>query len=109
MGEDLGSLVSPCAALVFLGLYLGASARRIPGGQLPSWLLVDAVAVGAMLWVVLSFPLLGLDGDDTTLFVAQGLVLVLGAVVLVVRHGPRAGSLLRRIGGTGLALRLALA
>ena len=62
-----------------------------------------------MLWVVLAFGLLGLDGDDAALFVAQGLVLAPCAVVLAVRHAPRVGALLRSAGGgVGLALRLAL-
>jgi putative ABC transport system permease protein len=61
-----------------------------------------------MLWVVVAFPALNLDADDVGLFVAQGLVLALGAVVLVVGRQAWFGGVLRGIGG-GMALRVATA
>ncbi len=99
-GYDLGSLVSPTLALVCLAFVIGASKKR--------WL-VSGVAVASMLWVILAFPLLGLDVDDTILFVFQGLVLALAAIVLIGHHQARLGAALQRlVGGAGPVLRLAL-
>ena len=100
LGEDLGSLIFPCLTLAFFA----AALRGLPRGRS----LADGAVVAVMLWAVVSFGLLNLDGDDVVLFVAQGLALSLSAVVLLVGHQARIGGRLRRLGG-GLALHLATA
>ncbi|MGB3633219.1 MAG: FtsX-like permease family protein, partial [Rubrobacteraceae bacterium] len=97
---DLGSLVTPPLAFVCLAVVVGASRQR--------WI-VSVVAVVSMLWVILAFPLLDLDVDNTILFVVQGLVLTLAAIVLIGQHQARLGAVLQRMaGGAGPVLRLAL-
>lgn len=100
LGEDLGSLVFPCLSLALFAVAI----RDLPWGRA----LADVAVVVVMLWAVLSFGLLGFDGDNVVLFVAQGLALALSAVVLLVGRQPWIGGHLRRLGG-GLALHLATA
>lgn len=99
-GYDLGSLISPPLALVCLAVVIRASRKH--------WIL-SGVAVASMLWVILAFPLLNLDVDDTILFVIQGLVLTLAAIALIGHHQAQVGAALQRLaGGAGPVLRLAL-
>ena len=104
VGADVGSLLLPCLALAAFA----AAGRASPTVRVPEAALVDGTAVAAMIWAVVAFPILDLDADEVVPFVAQGLVLALGAVVLVVRRQAWAGGVLGRFGG-GLALRVATA
>jgi putative ABC transport system permease protein len=110
-GDDLGRLALTC--LVILCLAVVATrfvARRSPERRALRAGIVSGAAVLAALWVVLAFVVLDLDGGDVSLFVIQGLVLILAAVVLLGQHQARVGSaLLRLAGGSGLVPRLALA
>jgi len=113
--DDLGSLAFPSLAVTCSCALAVLILRRSPGVRLGArrWL-GTAVVVGGclavMLWSVLAFPLLGLDVDDVTLFVVQGLALTLASVVLLGGQGGRLEGTVRGFGGrAGLALRVALA
>jgi putative ABC transport system permease protein len=68
-------------------------------------------AVAVLVWAVACVPLvLALGGDiDIMLFVLQGLVLVLAAVVLVAQHQSAIGHALGTLAGGSLRVRLGLA
>ena len=108
--DDFGALAFPClTAALLAAAVLQVSARRPPVHRRLRSLVVSGVAVAVVVWVVLAFPLLDLDVDNATLFVVQGLALILCAVVLLSQQGDRLGSVVRRVGGAaGLVLRVAL-
>lgn len=109
-GNDLGGLTFPPLALVCLAfMTTGISGGRSVNYRSLRRISVGVAAVGVMLWVVLAFPLLDLDVDNTTLFVVQGLALTLAAIVLIGQYQVRIGALLQRVaGGAGPVLKLAL-
>jgi putative ABC transport system permease protein len=111
VGDDLGRLALPCLAVVCGAVVASRSvARRSPERRALRVGVVSGAAVLVALWVVLAFVLLDLDGGDVSLFVVQGLVLILAAVVLLGQHQARVGAaLLGLAGGSGLVPRLALA
>jgi len=78
--------------------------RRWPGAGGPAALVA---AVAALAWAVAALPLRGIGGDDAAVFVVQGVVLTLAAVVLLA--GPRTGGLLadRLPGRAALVARIA--
>lgn len=107
--NDLGSLAFPALTLLCLAFAAtDLSARLVPGRRALGGVFVSGTTGVAMVWAVVAFPLLDLNVDDTTLFVVQGVILVLGAVILVDRQQTRIGSLLRRLGGASVVPRLAL-
>ncbi len=78
--------------------------RRWPGAGGVAALVA---AVAALAWAVAALPLRGIGGDDAAVFVVQGVVLTLAAVVLLA--GPRTGGLLtdRLPGRAALVARIA--
>ena len=109
-GNDFGGLALPPVMLVCLAVVAtSVSDARSFDPRSVRRTVAGATAVGVMLWVVLAFPLLDLDVDNTALFVVQGLALTLAAIVLVSQYQARVGSLLQRLaGGAGPVLKLAL-
>ena len=109
-GNDLGGLAFPPLALACLAaVTTGIARRRSRNIRSLRRISVGVAAIGVMLWVVLAFPLLNLDVDNTALFVVQGLALTLAAIVLISQYQARAGFLLQRVaGGAGPILKLAL-
>ncbi len=109
-GNDLGGLAFPPLMLVCLAtVATGFFEARSSDPRFMRRAVVGAIAAGVMLWVVLAFPLLDLDVDNTALFVVQGLMLTLAAIVLIGQYQARVGSLLQRLaGGAGPVLKLAL-
>jgi len=108
-GGDLLGLALPSVAIACLAASAYLLARRWGRRGLGTAAAVGG-CVAAMVWSVVAFPLLGLDPDEVTLFVVQGLVLTLASVVLLGGQGERLGSVVRRFGGrAGLVLRVALA
>lgn len=109
-GNDLGGLTLPALAFVCSAAVVTRfSGGRSSGPHSLAQTSVSVAAVGVMLWVVLAFPLLNLDVDNTTLFVVQGLALTLAAIVLISQYQARVGSLLQKVaGGAGPVLKLAL-
>jgi putative ABC transport system permease protein len=108
-GYDLGSLLFPVLALICLAAAATRwSARLTPRRRTLRRIALSGMIIAAMLWVVLAFPLLELNVDDVTLFVVQGVVLTLGAVVLAGRYQRRLAGFLGHLGGRGLVPRLAL-
>lgn len=115
VGEGFGSVALPplaLAALAALGLQFDR--RRYSSRPLLSprgrRLVTGGVALASMGWAGLSFAVLGLGGGDVVGFVAQGLVLTLGAVYLLSGQGGRIGTAFGGLRGrVGLVLRLALA
>lgn len=110
-GNDLGGLAFPPLALVCLAVATtGGSDGGSSGYRTLRRVSVGVAAACVMLWVVLAFPLLNLDVDNTTLFVVQGLALTLAAIVIISRYQSRVGALIQRVaGGAGPILKLALA
>jgi putative ABC transport system permease protein len=107
--NDLGSLLFPVLALICLAAAVARRSDRLtPRRRTLREIALSGMVIAAMLWVVLAFPLLELNVDDVTLFVVQGVVLTLGAVVLAGRYQRRIAGFLGRLGGRGLVPRLAL-
>ena len=108
-GNDLGGLAFPPLTLVCLAaVAAGVSDARSSNPRFMRRAVVGVTAAGVMLWVVLAFPLLDLDVDNTALFVVQGLMLTLAAIVLIGQYQAQIGTLLQRAVGTGPVLKLAL-
>jgi len=101
--EPFGLLLGP--ALLLLGL--APLLSRLASGRT----VFSALAAISIGWGSLALALFpgAAEGAPVTIYVVQGMVLVGGAVLLVALQQERIGSVIKRLGARGLALRLGLA
>jgi putative ABC transport system permease protein len=101
--EPFGLLLGPTALIAGL---TPALARIMPARTASSVIAAVAVVWGAVVFAV--FPK-SAEGASIMMYVAQGIVMTAGGVVLVTLQQDRLGSMMRKFGARVLALRLGLA
>jgi putative ABC transport system permease protein len=101
--EPFGLLLGPILLLAGLTPLLS---RFVPGAIVSSFVAAGTVAWGALVFA--AFPETA-EGASILMYVAQGMVMTTGGVVLITLQQHRVGRTLRRFGRRALSLRLGLA
>ena len=100
--------------LLLIGpLVLAIGAIRLLRGRIPSRPLRSLASLGVLVWGVVAFNVFGkaFEHGGIGVFITQGFVLVIGALILITENQDAIGAAVRTIGGgaKNMSLRLGLA